>query len=277
MGNAIGVTTLGTFEAIRDSTHDRRYIHIWTEKTYSGILGCQRYDYVCKITGNMVDIPNNDPINIIGKYSWLATDKPGQYRIPTSLCDKLPEDMPEFGASSAGLIALFNSYRQQGYTITATSPVPHNLRRCGEIRNGPSEDNFQFWTGVNTNTFLPILNRFIIEQYEQPQQPPAPVPAQNDDELQEAIDASLRDEDLPHVNNGEIQMEQSEEQTSEQVNEGKLTCKICLNNFDSLYAFIPCGHKLLCITCSDIIIKQNPACCIICRKPVTGTVHIFDS
>ena len=48
-------------------------------------------------------------------------------------------------------------------------------------------------------------------------------------------------------------------------------CIICFEK-EKTFAFIPCGHKILCSEC----VKKKFQKCPLCRKSVTGVLRIYD-
>ncbi|CAH1110344.1 unnamed protein product [Psylliodes chrysocephalus] len=49
----------------------------------------------------------------------------------------------------------------------------------------------------------------------------------------------------------------------------RLTCKIC-GDKEVQMVFIPCGHAVSCVSCS-----QSVVICIICRAPINARVKFF--
>eukprot|EP00743_Colponemidia_sp_Colp-15_P007185 GILK01007759.1.p1 GENE.GILK01007759.1~~GILK01007759.1.p1 ORF type:complete len:1050 (+),score=162.39 GILK01007759.1:338-3151(+) len=56
--------------------------------------------------------------------------------------------------------------------------------------------------------------------------------------------------------------------------ENKPLCAVCMDA-PPVLAIIPCGHRCLCVSCGDLLLRQQEACPL-CRKPVEKVLHIFE-
>ena len=52
-------------------------------------------------------------------------------------------------------------------------------------------------------------------------------------------------------------------------------CVICFDT-EQTHAFLPCGHKCACHTCSNTIYNRVAPKCPICRTPIQSILHVFD-
>jgi len=69
--------------------------------------------------------------------------------------------------------------------------------------------------------------------------------------------------------------EVSEEHSKSTTNENKECC-VCLLEVKELLAIIPCGHRCICQSCAEILMKREKNReCPICRGPMEGVLKIY--
>lgn len=69
--------------------------------------------------------------------------------------------------------------------------------------------------------------------------------------------------------------EVSEEHSKSTTNENKECC-VCLLEVKELLAIIPCGHRCICQSCAEILMKREKNSeCPICRGPMEGVLKIY--
>ncbi|KAK3237668.1 hypothetical protein CYMTET_52277 [Cymbomonas tetramitiformis] len=52
-------------------------------------------------------------------------------------------------------------------------------------------------------------------------------------------------------------------------------CCVCLDAARE-YAFMPCGHRCVCELCAESTMRSTGALCPVCRRPVQGSLRIYD-
>jgi hypothetical protein len=68
--------------------------------------------------------------------------------------------------------------------------------------------------------------------------------------------------------NQTLQVDKDNEATEEDK-----TCIICTVNSVAV-GLVPCGHAVMCMTCTTELLKEDPRCPA-CRKAINGTLQIF--
>ena len=58
--------------------------------------------------------------------------------------------------------------------------------------------------------------------------------------------------------------------------EEERSCSVCLEGCPD-FAFVPCGHRVLCQTCSQRLVRDGHMTCIICRNLAEMIIKVYDN
>jgi hypothetical protein len=99
-----------------------------------------------------------------------------------------------------------------------------------------------------------------------------------------ALPAAVMEQELRHVNQevsalreqvNRLKRKREEGEGAAGAGQSNDDCVVCMDK-KKTDMFLPCGHRCVCAACAQTVSGGAAAACPICRKPITGTMRVYN-